>query len=75
MSIERLDASRVSESPQTPETPELSKVPAPANREIVLDVSNFSVDYGTGDATVRAVHDVSFSLGKADPVSPLWCMA
>jgi peptide/nickel transport system ATP-binding protein len=65
MSIERLDASRVSESPHTPETPELMNVPAPAQREIVLDVSNFSVDYGTGEATVRAVHDVSFSLRRA----------
>jgi peptide/nickel transport system ATP-binding protein len=65
MSIERLDAARVSESSQTPETPEPTRVPAPANREIVLDVNNFSVDYGTGEATVRAVHDVSFSLRRA----------
>lgn len=65
MSIERLDASRVSESPQTPETLEPTIAPAPANRELVLDVSNFSVDYGTGEATVRAVHDVSFSLRRA----------
>ncbi len=65
MSIERLDTARVRESSSTPETPELTHVPAAAHREIVLDVSNFSVDYGTGDATVRAVHDVSFSLRRA----------
>lgn len=65
MSIERLDASWVSESARSPETERPAHVSAPANREIVLDVSNFSVDYGTGDATVRAVHDVSFSLRRA----------
>jgi peptide/nickel transport system ATP-binding protein len=29
----------------------------------ILDVKNFSVDYGYGDAAVRAVTDVNFSLG------------
>ncbi len=31
----------------------------------VLDVTNFSVDYGYGDDAVRAVSDVSFSLGRS----------
>src|ERR1700734_2856206 len=65
MSIERLDASRVSEASETPEIPKPTRVLLPINREIVLDVNNFSVDYGTGEATVRAVHDVSFALRRA----------
>src|ERR1700723_1123812 len=65
MSIERLDESRGSLSSETPETVAPTRALAPVNREIVLDVGNFSVDYGTGEATVRAVDDVSFSLRRA----------
>jgi peptide/nickel transport system ATP-binding protein len=62
MSVERLD---------TPELGDLSEsieptaVVAPANRDFVLEVNNFSVDYGTGEAMVRAVNDVSFSLRRS----------
>ena len=35
-------------------------------RETVLDVRNFSVDYGTGAAMVRAVNNVSFTLEALD---------
>ncbi len=34
--------------------------------ESVLRVENFSVDYGVGDRAVRAVHDVTFSLGRSE---------
>ena len=36
-----------------------------AKRLAVLDVTDFSVDYGVGDATVRAVNEVSFSLERS----------
>ena len=32
---------------------------------LVLHVSNFSVDYGYADEAIRAVTDVSFSLGRS----------
>jgi len=31
----------------------------------ILEVQNFDVDYGYGDAAVRAVSDVSFTLGAS----------
>ncbi|NNN03604.1 MAG: ABC transporter ATP-binding protein [Acidimicrobiaceae bacterium] len=34
--------------------------------ESILRVENFSVDYGVGDRAVRAVHDVTFSLGRSE---------
>jgi peptide/nickel transport system ATP-binding protein len=62
MSIERLDT-------QTPdEVHEISQptaVSLSTGREFVLEVSNFSVNYGTGDQMVRAVNDVSFSLRRS----------
>jgi len=61
MSVEPLDKST---------TVPLSDGPSPVQpsrpaRDIVLDVQNFSVDYGTGAAMVRAVNDVSFSLQRS----------
>jgi peptide/nickel transport system ATP-binding protein len=62
MSVERLDT-------QTPnEAREISAravASLPASREYVLEVSNFSVNYGTGEQMVRAVNDVSFSLRRS----------
>jgi peptide/nickel transport system ATP-binding protein len=39
--------------------------PLPARSDFVLDVSNFSVVYGTGENMVRAVNDVSFKLRRS----------
>jgi peptide/nickel transport system ATP-binding protein len=62
MSVERLDSPALGD---VPEMHEPTAVVAPASREYVLEVSNFSVDYGTGDAMVRAVNNVSFSLRRS----------
>jgi peptide/nickel transport system ATP-binding protein len=62
MSIERLDTHTPDEATEisSPTAVSLS-----TNREFVLEVSNFSVNYGTGDQMVRAVNDVSFSLRRS----------
>ena len=39
--------------------------PLPARSDFVLDVSNFSVVYGTGEHMVRAVNDISFTLRRS----------
>lgn len=61
MSVEPLDepATHV----QRP-SPALSPESVPA-RDMVLDVQDFSVDYGTGAAMVRAVNNVSFTLKRS----------
>jgi peptide/nickel transport system ATP-binding protein len=62
MSVERLDT-------HTPDQARVISSPAvvspSTSREFVLEVSNFSVNYGTGDQMVRAVNDVSFSLRRS----------
>jgi peptide/nickel transport system ATP-binding protein len=61
MSIEPLDKPATDVPSATPtRTP--ASVPA---RDTVLDVQNFSVDYGTGAAMVRAVNNVSFTLQRS----------
>jgi peptide/nickel transport system ATP-binding protein len=62
MSIERLDTHTPDEATEisSPTAVSLS-----TSREFVLEVSNFSVNYGTGDQMVRAVNDVSFSLRRS----------
>ena len=62
MSIERLDTAT---SDEAPEVSQPAVVTLPTKREFVLEVSNFSVNYGTGDQMVRAINDVSFSLRRS----------
>jgi peptide/nickel transport system ATP-binding protein len=61
MSIKRLDAAPTKEETDAmgPATPTTTRSP------FVLDVSNFCVDYGTGDQMVRAVNDVSLTLRRS----------
>jgi peptide/nickel transport system ATP-binding protein len=62
MSIERLDTATPDEAPEISQP---AVVTVPTKREFVLEVSNFSVNYGTGDQMVRAINDVSFSLRRS----------
>jgi peptide/nickel transport system ATP-binding protein len=61
MSIEPLDEPATDVQRPSP-APGAQAVPA---RDMVLDVQDFSVDYGTGAAMVRAVTNVSFSLRRS----------
>jgi peptide/nickel transport system ATP-binding protein len=61
MSIKRLDP-----APMDEERDSSRPVTPPTTRsEFVLEVENFSVDYGTGDQMVRAVNDVSLTLRRS----------
>jgi peptide/nickel transport system ATP-binding protein len=62
MSIERLDTHTPDEATEVSSP---TAVSLSASREFVLEVSNFSVNYGTGEQMVRAVNDVSFSLRRS----------
>ncbi|MBL0898309.1 MAG: ATP-binding cassette domain-containing protein, partial [Reyranella sp.] len=39
------------------------------SREPLLNVNNLSVDFGTGEAAVRAVRGVSFTVGRGETVA------
>jgi peptide/nickel transport system ATP-binding protein len=61
MSIKRLDT-----APTREETGAMGPGASAMTRSpYVLDVSNFCVDYGTGDQMVRAVNDVSLTLRRS----------
>ena len=62
MSIERLDTAAPDEAQEVSQS---AVETLRTNREFVLEVSNFSVNYGTGDQMVRAINDVSFSLRRS----------
>jgi peptide/nickel transport system ATP-binding protein len=62
MSIERLDTHTPDEATEVSSP---TAVSLSTSREFVLEVSNFSVNYGTGEQMVRAVNDVSFSLRRS----------
>ncbi|HWD96336.1 MAG TPA: ABC transporter ATP-binding protein [Acidimicrobiales bacterium] len=61
MSIKRLDPAPMDEERDSPRL----VMPPTTRSEFVLDVKNFSVDYGTGDQMVRAVNDVSLTLRRS----------
>jgi peptide/nickel transport system ATP-binding protein len=61
MSIKRLDAAPTKADTEAMDSASTS----PTRSPFVLDVSNFCVDYGTGDQMVRAVNDVSLTLRRS----------
>ncbi|HEY5265296.1 MAG TPA: ABC transporter ATP-binding protein [Acidimicrobiales bacterium] len=50
---------------ESPNVIERSLAPLTAHNEFVLEVTNFSVDYGVGDNMVRAVNDVTLNLSRS----------
>jgi peptide/nickel transport system ATP-binding protein len=61
MSVRRLESAPVTEATPSP----APASPATTRGSFVLEVSNFSVDYGVADEMVRAVNNVSFSLRRS----------
>jgi peptide/nickel transport system ATP-binding protein len=65
MSIKRLDDPIESEVSEVGEIPAPSSTPLSASGNYVLEVSDFCVDYGTGDDMVRAINHVSLQIPRS----------
>jgi peptide/nickel transport system ATP-binding protein len=65
MSIKRLDDAMESDVSVVNEIPAPPVVPLNASGNYVLEVSDFCVDYGTGDDMVRAINHVSLQLPRS----------